>query len=98
MLKRNEEVKEKETTLTLQAKYHHSIIQYIYVHHNVLVFVCVHLSEFLPANSSTSLVIRGKRAFHRSQRTVSKTGNGTHTLHSKPEENSLWAALYYTHT
>lgn len=52
----------------------------------------------LPANNSKGLVIRGKRAFHWSHRTVSETGNGTHTLHSKPEENSLWAALYYMHT
>ncbi len=64
----------------------------------VCVCVCAHLSECLPANNSTGLVIRGKRAFHWSHRTVSETGNGTHTLHSKPEENSLWAALYYTHT
>lgn len=59
--------------------------------------VCARASECLPANSSTGLVIRGKQAFHWSHRTVSETGNGTHTLHSKPQQNILWAALYYTH-
>lgn len=57
-----------------------------------------HVSECLPANNLTGPVISAKRAFHCSHRTASETGNGTHTPHSEPERNSLWAAPYYTHT
>ncbi len=72
-----------------------------YIFMCVIMFLCVCMCAFvwcLHANNSTGLVIRGKRAFHWSHGAVSETGNGTHTLHSKPEENSLWAALYHTHT
>lgn len=95
MLKSEDELK--ETTLIIsgdvQAERDHSVMYFMCV-------MCLgaHVSECLPANNLTGLVISAKRAFHCSHRIVSETGNGTHTPHSEPERNSLWAAPYYTYT
>lgn len=67
-----------------------------------MICVCACFSQSVSQpTASTGLVIRGKQAFHRSHRTMSETGNGTHTLHLNQRKTAcglLCITYTLTHT